>query len=120
METGLPVVGCPGISLPFPLPLFLQALGCLGVRDKFVMDALCQVVSLGLHRVQERRTQGPRSADPWDLSTDRAPQGQGRWVRCRKEAAALCDICPSHALGFFKGQLDLKGWGRGDLKIPFV
>ena len=32
----------------------------------------------------------------------------------------LCSLCPAHALGFFKGQLDLKGWGRGALKIPFV
>uniref|UniRef100_A0A452FJ06 HEAT repeat containing 9 n=1 Tax=Capra hircus TaxID=9925 RepID=A0A452FJ06_CAPHI len=38
--------------------LFLQALGCLGVSDKFVLDALWQVVSLGLHGVQGRRTQG--------------------------------------------------------------
>ena len=66
---------CPG-SLPFPLPLFLQALGCLGVRDKFVMDALWQMVSLGLHGVQERRTQGPRSVEPWHLSTDKAHQGR--------------------------------------------
>lgn len=48
---------CPR-SLPFPLPLFLQALGCLGVNDKFIMEALWQVVSLGLHGVQERRKQG--------------------------------------------------------------
>lgn len=57
--------------------LFLQALGCLGVSDKFVLDALWQVVSLGLHGVQGRRTQGLRSAEPWHLSTDKAHQGQG-------------------------------------------
>lgn len=44
--------------LPFPLPFFLQALGCLGISDESVIEALLQVVSLGLHRVQERREQG--------------------------------------------------------------
>lgn len=54
------------------------------------------------------------------MGTDKARQAQGLWVRCREERAALCGMSPSHALGFFKGQPDLKGWGRGNLKIPFV
>uniref|UniRef100_A0A452UQ33 HEAT repeat containing 9 n=1 Tax=Ursus maritimus TaxID=29073 RepID=A0A452UQ33_URSMA len=45
-------------SLPFLPPLFLQALGCLGISDKFVIEALQQVVSLGLHGTHERRIQG--------------------------------------------------------------
>ncbi|XP_025707142.1 protein HEATR9 isoform X5 [Callorhinus ursinus] len=37
-----------------------QALGCLGVSDKFVIEALRQVVSLGLHGAHERRKRGLR------------------------------------------------------------
>lgn len=33
----------------FSSTLILQALGCLGVSDKFVIEALLKVVSLGLH-----------------------------------------------------------------------
>lgn len=100
--------------------LFLQALGCLGVRDKFIMEALWQVVSLGLHRDQERRKQSLRCVEHWHMGTDKARQAQGLRVRSREERAALCGMSPSHAFGFFKGQLDLEGWGRGNLKIPFV
>lgn len=39
-------MGIPGDSVHL---LFLQALGYLGNSDKFVMDALWQVVSLQLH-----------------------------------------------------------------------
>uniref|UniRef100_A0A452QK44 HEAT repeat containing 9 n=1 Tax=Ursus americanus TaxID=9643 RepID=A0A452QK44_URSAM len=37
---------------------FQWALGCLGISDKFVIEALQQVVSLGLHGTHERRIQG--------------------------------------------------------------
>jgi hypothetical protein len=43
---------------PFPLPLFLQALGYLGINDKCIMDMLWQVVSLGT--VKEFRKGGNR------------------------------------------------------------
>lgn len=63
---------------------------------------------------------GEEETEHWHMGTDKARQAQGLWVRSREERAALCGMSPSHALGFFKGQPDLKGWGRGNLKIPFV
>lgn len=50
-------------ALPFPPPLFLQALGCLGVSEQFVMEALWQVVSLGPHEAHERRKRGLRCVE---------------------------------------------------------
>lgn len=63
------------MSLLFPPPLFLQALGSLGISDKFVMDALWQVVSLGLPGIQERRKQGQRCVEHGHLGTDKFHQG---------------------------------------------
>lgn len=65
---------CPS-SLPFLPPLFLQALGCLGISDKFVIEALQQVVSLGLHGTHERRIQGLRYVEHGHRGTDKARQG---------------------------------------------
>lgn len=43
---------------------------------------------------------------------------QGQWVTSREERAVSVQHTPPPALGFFKGQLDLKGSGRQNLKVP--